>query len=356
MMNIAIDSALLAAAIRDGAAAKKSTLEILTCARLEAHGETLTVTTFDTLVRVTARLPATVLSPGALCVSADKLRAAMAGGGLVELTETSASLMVKRGSSSRVRLETRPADEFPTFDGLRWTDAGIDPEALASAIDASDYAMARNDIRQYLCGIQVAQRYIGATDGYRMAMLRTPNDVTQIIIPRAGIGALRRRLDGAKSLQLGLSSSGRPTRIALRGDDDLEIQLVDVKAPDLEIIIPHADPRAELTIESAALLAAIDRLMPFCTRPIKGGSTSGCLISISPDGLRIATKDEESFELVSVESMTGETTRGGVDLNYIREAVAAIGAKIIRIEDNTDRFILSADGTQQIHVAMGMRL
>lgn len=364
-MHLTVEATALAEALRLGVSPNRATMPVLEHALLETVGDALRVTTTDLMLRVQALLPAKVAEGGAggVCADVKTLRAAMGGGGSVELLLQGSpqdSITVRRGARSRLRVPALPADQWPECDRIVWSGSGIDPQNLAAAIDAVAYAAARNDVRPWANCVALVGGHAYATDGHRVAAAPVNCSGAPLLIPTAALPHLRKALVEGAKVSLGVITPSRVTVLAVESAAALvQTQLVDATPPSYEAIFPSGDPEAFAVVARDELLSALDRLAPFCARRIGKNFIHGCMVHITPDGVRLEDFGGENVEHIAVHSANG-TTRGGVGVAYLSEAIAAIDADEITIAHHStgaeiDRTAVSAAGIPNRHVIAGLR-
>lgn len=362
MIRATTDATLLGAALKDAAMQSKDPLSILQHVLIRTCEDGLFVQSTDLEQRVSAVIPATIESHGAVCPHGAKLRAAMTSGGEIRLEqdEVGHSLTVRRGARSRLRVDTLPADSWPVAENMTWTDAAFTGEQLAKAIDAVAYASAKDDVRPYCNAVCIGPRLIFATNGNRCAMLDFHHDGRDTLIPIRAVPAMRKHLvDGAR-VQFGGHGKALPVSMAVdKGGNRIEVSLMpSQRLPDIIAVVPIKDPACTFTAKRAELLECIERAAPFCERVIDKGRFTHARVGYSGNELRLENFDGTSHEIIEV-SGTG-MINAGVELGYLATTLYAIDADEVTIEIHGDgnswtTFVLRTGKADATHVVMGVR-
>lgn len=368
MIRASIDATALASALREGCAQIKGTMPILAHALIEADDAGLRITTTDLQVLTATHIGATVVERGALCARVDLLSAALMGGGQVELVEEDFHLVVKRSPRSRMRVPTLPAADWPQPDGMTWCSAGIEADRFARAVNAVAYAANRADARPFCRAVMVANDFVAATDGHRLAIVdgefgNNPN----LLIPIEAVPHLQRALAEGGQIELGRAKTGQVSTLAVSTDSQrTQITLIaDGYLPsNLRGAIPSGQPVGEVAVDVGALRTCIKRVRAFCTSVKE--TMNGARIALLDGNLHLESLDAENLDALSADHATdcSGSMRHGINIAYLQdflETCAAERASIACHETPGTHarhgFVLRAigDGLDVTHVIAGVR-
>lgn len=204
-----------------GVVEKRQTLPILSCVLMIAQPEQLSLVGTNLEVELIARLPLgnnDLLQPGEIAVPAHKLTdicRLLPEKAILELSHANSQLTIKSGRS-RFVLSTLPATEFPGVEEeSNFTEFSIPQNKLKHLIEKTSFAMAEQDVRYFLNGLQIQINNDGISavgaDGHRLAFgfLPIPVEIDSLhaIIPRKGVLELVKLLqDDEDRIILGLNS------------------------------------------------------------------------------------------------------------------------------------------------------
>jgi len=292
--------------------ARKSTMPILSCVRLDV--DSVAATDLD----VDARAPLPGASELACCVDARHLLAVVRAlaDAPVTLTRDGGMLSVEQGRT-KMRLPCLPSADFPALRALpedsAWTDAGWLPDALAAVL----YAVSHDETRHVLNGICLSGGAAVATDGHRLAA--APVDAGALdgaIIPRG----LVERLAGASHV----ARDGQ--RVWMKaGAVVVGGRLIEGRFPDWRQVVPTEDQtKTRAVVGVAAMLAALQRVG--LSSNAKTGATR---LTIGGDGIAMHAVDPETGEArdaVDAET-SGPDMEIGVRGGYLADALRGLACE-----------------------------
>lgn len=344
----------------------RTTIPILSHARLIAAGGHLKITTSDTEIEVTCDLDAETHVGGGACVSARLLAdiVARANGGEIRMEMTGHGQLSVKGQSVAYRLDTLPAEDFPVIatdrDGV--ASLSMPGATLATALTATVFAAGDDPTRFYLMGVYLTstaeETIFVAVDGHRLSRWARPRDETEaypsVIIPTktarlmAQMAADRARVDLEISETKIRATFGRATLIS---------KLIDGTFPDFERVIPREQPLI-WTVPRAALAEAIER-----TLIIAGDKERGLRIGLEPDCIHLSSRKSEGRDTLDLPGGGTATLSIGAQGRFLTDALAAIGGDqvVIRCTDpqtplRIERAGGIEDGATHIVIVMPLRL
>lgn len=314
-----------------GVVETKKTLPILSHLLLEAAETGLSVFGTDLDVGIRTAIPAEILAPGAIALSAKKLYEIIR-----ELPEAPVELRIQEELNaeitcqrSRFRVKGLPKDEFPARPeiagegGLR-----MSPDTLRSMIQRTAFAISTDQTRYTLTGalLQVTQTEarMVATDGHRLAMARVPRDqitgdgLTEALLPRKAL------LEAAKALRddgedVRVIPLGNQVAFDLRGTL-LVCRLIDGQFPNYQQVMPAVQGRG-LTVKKEELVGALKR-----TSTIIGDRTAPTVFDFKRGRLTVSCVNldlGEAREEVEVQHAEKDLA-AGFNARYILDFLAVV--------------------------------
>jgi len=252
-----------------GGIEKKQTMQILGNVFLDARDDGLTLIGTDMEIQLSTHIPVTVEQAGSTTVNARKFNdiiKAAPSNAVISLTLSSQWLTIQI-NRSQFRLATLDPDDFPKMAQDEDDHQVVFVEKqLISLIEATQFAMAQQDVRYFLNGmlLEITPEHIRtvATDGHRLALSELDSATgvdqpRQMIIPRKTILELTRLLDRDSDESITLRLSGNQISATI-GRTTLISKLIDGRFPDYERVIPK-DNQKWLTVNCQDLRGALTR-------------------------------------------------------------------------------------------------
>jgi DNA polymerase-3 subunit beta len=347
---------------------RRNSMPILANALLDAGRDALLVAATDLEVGVRGSHPATVQKPGAITVSARKLYDIVRElpDEPVALQATENAYLEVRCGRARFSLAGASAEEYPSLPEFPSDRVVRLPAAVLSVmIERTIYAASVDETRYNLNGALVevdgpaGRLRMVATDGHRLAVVDRAlgPDVeglaSGVIVPRKGLAEAKRLVDeeDADEVEIGFAGNSGLVR---RGGVTLVMRLVEGAFPDYRAVIPQSFERS-LVIPAEVLAHALRRVAVLSSehsRAVKLDLGGGRLVisSSNPDLGEAQEELDVDYE--------GEPLTIGFNVRYLLDAVAALGAKEIRIglrDANSPAQIQPTDDTETQAVVMPMR-
>ena len=316
----------------------RQALPILANVLIQASGEAVRVTATDLEVGASVSIPAKVVSPGAITLSARKLAEIVK-----ELPVAMLSMRVQdnawvalRCGGAAYKLVGLSPDDFPSV--TPGTPAGwvtLDSKSLREMLEQTSFAISHDEGRYALNGIlfsfQGKEIRLVATDGHRLALatraLRETVATATGIVPRKGVQEIARVLGGSEEVQIALVEN----QFVLRMPNFVMLaRLIEGQFPNYEQVLPKGHPR-RVTMSRAALTAGLRRVSVMSeerTRPVKMVFSPGTLklMAYHPE----LGEAEETIEV----AYTGDEVTIGFNSRYVLEALAPLGADQVVFELN----------------------
>lgn len=352
---------------------RRNTLAILANIKIEALGNTLSLTATDTDIEITETIAVSVKEEGAITVPAHTLYEIvrkLPEGSEVELTGTDVGggkLKINSGSCN-FSLASLPVNDFPVMDrGDMNHSFKLLPAEVIALIDKTRFAISTEETRYYLNGIFLHTKddvknggklCAVATDGHRLAKVEIDapagaREITGVIIPRKTVGEIRKLVeDGAAEIEVALSD----TKISfVCGGAVLISKLIDGTFPDYERVIP-SDNDKEAELDGGALTRAVDRVSTISsekTRAVKFTLESGKLIVSATSEENGAAKEELEIEY------SGNSFDIGFNSRYLLEMMSVIKGQKIKVslkDGNAPALVRDSEDPTALFVIMPMRI
>lgn len=352
-MRVSIDRATLAHAL--SAVTKviesRTTVPILSNVLLSVADGRLTVRGTDLDIEISTSVPVLDATDGTTTVDAKLLAdiAKKAAGDIV--LEQDGDVLVVKSGRSRFRLQTLPAEDYPSLaSGTFDTEFDVDLAALVAPVG---FAISTEETRYYLNGVFLhtvrGKLAAVATDGHRLA--RHYGDEHDhfdgVILPRKLVGILP---NGTVHISL----STTKVRITT-ADSVITSKLIDGTFPDYQRVIPTGNDKI-VTVDKAALQKAVDRVSVVSSE--RGRAVK---LEIAPGSINLSVSSPDSGSAVEeIEAdYSGEPVEIGFNARYLSEMLANFGGEKVRIAlaDSGSPTLISAVGDDALlSVLMPMRV
>lgn len=254
---------------------KRGTIAVLANVKIEAQGDSVSMTATDMDIAIVEKVPASIDRNGITTVPAHTLYdivRKLPEGAQVEITESDDNSKVSiRSGSSRFSLACLPVEEFPVMaDGDLEYSFTLKTAECKALIEKPSFAMSNEETRYYLNGIyfHTAGSNDGkvlrgvATDGHRLARIEVAlpagaDGMPGVIVPRKAIYELKKLLSEGEG-DVGVSLSETKIKFVV-GNAVLVSKLIDGNFPDYERVIPSANDKI-MEVDCKAFAQAVDRV------------------------------------------------------------------------------------------------
>ena len=325
---------------------KRGTIAVLSNVKIDAQGDSVSLTATDMDLAIVDKLPANISQTGTTTVPAHMLYdivRKLPEGAQVEINQSEDGNKVTiRSGQSRFSLACLPVEDFPVMTegelGFNFTLKSAECKAL---IEKPSFAISTEETRYYLNGIYVHVAGSGAgktlravaTDGHRLARVEVAvpagaDGMPGVIIPRKAIYELKKLIsDGEGDVSVSLSDS--KIRFVY-GNAVLVSKLIDGNFPDYERVIPAGNDKM-LEVDCKLFMQAVDRVSVIAsekTRAVKLHAENGKLtLSATSTEHGNATEEIDATYSASAIEM-------GFNSRYLLDMMT-------QIEGNTVQFLLS---------------
>jgi DNA polymerase-3 subunit beta len=335
---------------------RKVTMPILSNALIEATPKILTITATDLEVGVRSTHTADVAMPGKVTVHAknlyeiirqlpdEKIKITVAPNHWIEIVS----------GKSRFKIVGMSADEFPNLSFSEGKEVqSIPPATLMEMIERTAYAMSTDEVRYNLNGIYCEARDVDgkpglrfvATDGHRMAYCErtTPKKWVLpkgVIIPRKGVGELKRLCDGGGDAPVSLFFDSKQVVVS-RGNVSMLVRLIDGQFPPYEQVIPKDLPKA-VTVDRKQLINSLKR-----ATLVASDMSHAVKLTFSPGLIEISTANPDVGEVHEELAATykGETFDVGFNAKYFLDILGVITdeATVMGLKNNVSPCVIRSE-------------
>ena len=297
-MKVNVDKTVLEDAI--GAVIRavpgKSTIPALEGVLMDARGDALTVTAYDTSIGIRTRCGAEIEREGRAVINA-KLFSEI----VHKLPEDTVTLDCGDGltadikcGDSRFSVSTLSPDEYPELPQVEGTEGfEIGADTLGSMLKGTTFAVSANETRPVFTGalfdISDGKLNVVATDGYRLA-IRTEDagGKMEFIVPGRTLNEVERicgRGNGDVKVRLGARHI-----LFLAGDTEIVSRMIDGEFLDWRNVLPK-NSGVKVKVDAKSMMRSIDRVSVVVNEKMK--SPIRCVFS-------------DSEIVVSTETATGK--------------------------------------------------
>ncbi len=347
-----------------GVVEQRQTLPILANTLVSVKDNTLHLTATDAEVEIKCSLSLEAGEDGEITIPARKffdICKSLPDGVVIKINTEENQVTLKAGKS-KFKLQTLPADDFPSSPELATTaDFQISGHHLKNLLYKTSFCVATNDVRYYLTGLllEIGDGKISlvATDGHRMAVAQHDFESTQtarVIIPRKAVLELSKLLsDNDDEVQVSVDDNH--IRFELNDSLLMSSKLIDGNFPDWNTVVP-VQPDKIVIAETSEIKQALTRAAILSNEKYKG-----IRFQLSENLLTVSGKNsyqEEASDVVETE-YTGEELEIGFNGVYFIDAINAISTKRVQIsfiDANSSCLIMEEDNEANKFIVMPMRL
>lgn len=317
----------------------KKTLPILSHLLLEASVGEVCIFGTDLDVGLRTSLPAEVLKPGATALSAKKLYeiAKELPEAPIELQADAEQQVTIRCQRSNFRMKGLPKEEFPSLPDNRGDgEIRLEPRVFRDMLRKTLFAVSSDQTRYTLTGLLIqvhaAEIRMVATDGHRLALVRTPwpaakdpKSLDALVPKKAMVEAAKLARDEASEIRLSLTES---QIILQQGPSMLVARLIDGQFPNYDQVMPALGP-SRISIGREALQGALRR-----TSAIMGDRTTATEFEFQAGRLLVSCVNMdlgEAHEEMEA-SHQGAELRVGFNARYVLDFLGAVDSPEVEVQ------------------------
>ena len=271
-MDIRIDRSKLLRGLylAHGIADRKSTMPILANVLIRTEGaDRVLCAATDLKVAIVVTLPARIEQEGGVTVGARQAFEIAKGlsGEEVHLRRTENNWLEIQSGRAEFKVVGLSERDYPKLPAVADAElSAVDPVVLSEMIGKTAFSISQDDTRPHLASVLFESdgqtgRMV-STDGHRLtkfgrALVNGPKLASGVLIPRIGVGEIRRAIEGREAAcEIG-SHQGY---FVLRADDvTLTVMLGEGQFPPYEQVIPKENDKI-VVIEREVLLEALRRV------------------------------------------------------------------------------------------------
>ncbi len=380
-MGIVVDRELFLSGLSlvQGIVERRNTVPILGHVLIEPSGQSLKLSATDLEVGISTQVECKSADTSSLTLNARKLFEIVreAAGNEISIAPLDGDWIELKCGRARFKMMGLDPRSFPAMPsqavkktpesakqgGIKGS-LTIAATVFAGMIDKTIFAVSPDEARYNLSGVFLEAHEPGkarmvATDGHRLSLIdrEVPGFAMEggVIIPRKGLGELRKLLDHGGEAEVDLVINGQLASLK-RGMTEVSMRLVEGEFPDYRGVIPK-ESKHRIAIQREALLAAIKRAEIFSNERYHGVK-----LSLSAGSLTVSSTSPEmgeATETIDVDYQ-GEEFSIGFNASYILQALAVIPGESeieMGLSDEVSPGVVStASDTAFTYVVMPMRL
>ena len=269
----------------------------------------------------------------------------------IVITQKEKGRVEVKAGASQYKLGTMEVAEFPEIPKIKSSDAvQIDGSVLDQMIDRVSYAISTDESRHNLMGVYLESRgqntvRMVATDGHRLSIVDREvqgkfSANAGVIVPKKGIGGLKRMLADAASKKVDFCVEGQNAMVRTPSGD-LVMRLVDGTFPSYEQVVPKKFTRT-LTVPREGIMGALKRSMIFSVE--KAG---GVRLEMDKSSVKVSASSTELGESSEpVEAvLEGKPLSVGFNARYILDVLAVLADEkiVLQLGDEVSPCVLRSE-------------
>ena len=321
-----------------GIVERKTTNPILNNVLIKTGGEKITVIATDREIGLVADYRAEVVGEGEITVAARKLYEMIREiqGDTVNFKKLDNNWVNISCGKALYKIPGLAVDEFPEV--VDDEDVGffhVPCSVMREMINKTFFAVSTDEMRASLNGVYFAVQegvlLMVATDGHRLSIARQAEveeifDTPGIIIPRKGVGEIRKLVDdGSESVEIGVKQGAF---IVKRDGTVLRVSLIDADYPDYEKVMPQEEG-IDILLDKNQILHSLRRMSVISNERFSGVkirviSNKMILSSINPD----VGEAQDEIDI----SYGGKELEMGYNVKYLIDAIDAVSENEITLE------------------------
>jgi DNA polymerase-3 subunit beta len=322
-----------------GVVEAKKSLPVLSHVLLEATPEGVWLFGTDLDVGVRKQVEAEVVRPGSVALSAKKLYevARELPSAPVDLQMDADLQIAISCQRSSFRMKGLPREDFPAMPEMKGDgEVTLDGALFRAMLRKTLFAVSSDQTRYALTGVlfqvQAAEVVMVATDGHRLALVRTPKPaaagsalIDALVPKKAMVEAVKIAKDDADPVQLSLAEN----HLVLKQQSTvLSARLIDGQFPNYEQVIPTTGTPG-ISVNREALHGALRR-----TSAIMGDRVTPTEFHFQPGRVLISCVNIDLGEAhEEVEAVVaGEGVKVGFNARYVMEFLNAVDAETVTVQ------------------------
>lgn len=322
-----------------GIADRKATMPILANVLLKATTDNqLVIAATDLNLTAITEVACETAQPGGITVSAKHLYDLVKSlpSDSVHFKKLDNQYAELRAGKTKYKLVALADADFPKLPEAKQVKfAMLDAAVLRDLVSKTFFAISSDETRYHLNGVLLESEEDGAirmvaTDGHRLAKCEHNVQgfvkmMPGVLIPRRGVTELRRALEGASHIELGVHMGHLFVR---NGGTTLSIKLLDAQFPPYVQVIPKAHQKTAV-VGATALLESLRRILL-----VSSDRTFGVKMSLTKDTLRLEADNPDlgqGLEEIPITCEGGDLVIG-FNAKYLIEALAEADTMRVQLE------------------------
>lgn len=349
------------------AAAKRTTIPILSYVLFEATGNQVVISGTDLDIEIKSHAEAAISQGGAVCVPAGPfmdISKKMADGKDVSIELDNNRLTIKSGRT-RFHLNTLPAQDWPEITSKETPhEFTINAKTIQNLFEKVTFAISTEETRYYLNGIyfhvdrdeEDARLIAVATDGHRLSLISTSaptgsDGIPGIIIPRKTvIEASKLMADAPENVSIRLS----PAFIIFSiGHTVLSSKIIDGTYPDYKRVIP-TQHTSIANLDKKATIEAVARVST-----VSGERGRAVKFSFDKNKLALSVTNPDMGDAIDEIEADYDSQKIDIGFNatYVQDCLSTIDGETfsVKLGDAGAPGIITCDDPDRMIVIMPMR-
>ncbi len=350
-----------------GIVERNTTIPVLGNVLMEADGGELRFLATDLQVALRSRCAASVAKGGRLTLPAKKffeiIRVLPETDVRIEQDKAGVKVAADRFDS---RMQTMPADDFPSLPGATAETGVVLPAGLLRQMIArTQFATTSDDTRYFLNGVllvsQESRFSLVATDGHRLALASAaretpgPAEEARVILPKKTVSELGRLL---AEVEGDIRYERQENHLFFRvGDRVLVSRMIEAQFPAFERVVPKGNDKV-VEFERDRLANALKRvalLSPERSRAVKFSIEEG-KVEVSSSSPEFG----EAKEVIQVDDYKGPSLQIGFNGQYVLQFLDVVETDRVALElkDEVSQAVMKPvgqEGFDYTYVLMPMR-
>ncbi len=348
-----------------GAVDKKQSLPILSNILVQLSEDQFSLSATDLEIQITAVVPCPATKSGSLTVPAKKMIdiiRSLDDEAVPTLSYSGTNLTIKT-EHSQFKLSTLPAADYPIAeDEISEVEFALQASAFMRLLQATNFAMAQQDVRVYLNGLflEIESKSITAVtaDGHRMAVCRLVDDAFQqhhrLLVPKKGVQEMLRLLSTIPDERIVVSASKNHISV-VTSQFKFSSKLIEARFPPYARAIPKDYERSVL-VDRDHLKRALSRIVILANEKLRA-----VVLRVEPQSLTLAASNkeqEESFETLAVETQ-GDPLTIGLNATYLLDVLNYFNEGMVKMsfgDSDSSILVQSAGDALYQYIIMPMKL
>ena len=379
-MGIAVDRQALLGGLSlvQGIVERRNTVPVLGHVLLEPSGTSVKLSATDLEVGISTQIDCKSTKDKSITLNARKLFEVVreAESETVDINPLDGDWIEIKCGRAKFKMMGLDPRSFPAMPSQSSKDAPrksikasltMSASVLASMIDKTIFAVSPDEARYNLSGVFLESQGSGkeararmvATDGHRLALIDRAapgfSMETGAIIPRKGLGELRKLLDQGGDAEVNLVIDGQIASLK-RGSTEVTMRLVEGEFPDYRGVVPK-QTKHHVKIERDRFQAAIKRAAIFSSERYHGVK-----LALAPGSLTVSSVSPdigEASDTIDDIDYTGEEFAIGFNSTYLLQMLSVVGTDPIDLglsDEVSPGLISTSSDSEFTYVVMPMRL